>query len=49
MILQDSLLKTACEATIGTAHPSIKINQKKAEQVAQIVIDQIQVADISFT
>jgi hypothetical protein len=37
------------EYMIWTAHPSLKINQKKADQVAQMVIDQIEAANISFT
>ena len=34
---------------IRTANPSLKINQKKADQVAKMVIEQIHAADISFT
>jgi len=37
------------EFMIWTAHPSLKINQKKADQVAKMVIAQIEAANIIFT
>jgi len=30
------------------ARPSLKINQKKAQQVAKMVIDQIEAANVKF-
>jgi hypothetical protein len=33
---------------IWTEHPSLKINQKKSQQVAKMVIDQIQAANVTF-
>jgi hypothetical protein len=36
------------EFMIWTAHPSLTINQKKADQVAKMVIDQIEAANVTF-
>lgn len=37
------------EYMIWTAHPSLKVNQKKSQEVAKMVIEQIEAANISFT
>jgi hypothetical protein len=37
------------EFMVWTAHPTLKINQKKSQEVAKMVIEQIEAANISFT
>ena len=37
------------EYMIWTAHPSLKVYQKKSQEVAKMVIEQIEAANISFT
>jgi hypothetical protein len=36
------------EYMIWTAHPSLKVNQKKNQEVAKMVIDQIEAANVTF-
>jgi hypothetical protein len=55
-LLSSPLRATGCrlmrkangEFMIWTAHPSLKINQKKSQEVAKMVIDQIQAANVTF-